>query len=51
MSNLCYGIVAEGGQEMITDSYDVNSEPIVKLESIYGERSFWSISVLLFFQK
>ena len=51
MSNLCYGIVAEGGQEMITDSYDVNSEPIVKLESIYGEKKFLVNKCIIIFSK
>lgn len=27
-----------GGNRMIIDSYDINSEPIVKLENFYGEK-------------
>ena len=36
---------------MITDSYDVNSEPIVKLESIYGEKKFLVNKCIIIFSK
>ena len=36
---------------MIIDSYDITSEPIVKLENFYGEKQHLVKNVWLFFQK
>lgn len=36
---------------MIIDSYDVNSEPIVKLENFYGEKRHLAKKCILIFQK
>ena len=36
---------------MIIDSYDVNSEPIVRLESFYGEKRYLVEKCILYYSR
>ena len=40
-----------GGERMIIDSYDINSEPIVKLENFYGEKQHLVKKCMVIFSK